>query len=43
VFFVLLGAGLIFDADWSWRGGAIMALGALCLVTAARRDSEGEQ
>lgn len=39
VFFVLLGAGLVFDADWQWRGGGVMAVGAACLVAAARRES----
>jgi hypothetical protein len=40
VFFVLLGAGLIFDADWNWRGGTVIALGVLCLVIASRRAVE---
>ena len=40
VFFVLLGAGLVFDADWNWRGGALMALGAFCLLMASRHGTE---
>ncbi|HUK63424.1 MAG TPA: hypothetical protein VLV15_08825 [Dongiaceae bacterium] len=43
VFFVMLGAGLIFDADWHWRGGGIMALGAACMVAAARREPGGDR
>jgi hypothetical protein len=43
VFFVLLGAGLVFDADWNWRGGGVMALGVLLLVSASRRDSESDR
>jgi hypothetical protein len=43
VFFVLLGAGLVFDADWSWRGGAVMAVGVACLVSAGRRAAEDDR
>ncbi len=43
VFFVLLGAGLVFDADWQWRGGSLMALGAACLVAAARQEPGREE
>jgi hypothetical protein len=43
VFFVLLGAGLVFDGDWQWRGGSMMAVGVACLVIAARRGREGNR
>jgi hypothetical protein len=37
VFLVLLGAGLILDADWTWRGAAVMAAGAACLLAEWRQ------
>ena len=32
VFLALLGAGLVLDADWTWRGGTLMVVGAALLV-----------
>lgn len=32
VFLVLLGAGVVLDGDWTWRGGLLMAIGALLLA-----------
>ena len=43
VFFLLLGAGIVFDADWQWRGGGMMAVGVACLVAAARRQPGEER
>ena len=41
VFLVLLGAGLILDADWTWWGSALMAAGAACLVAEWRQAARG--
>lgn len=40
-FVVLLGAGFVLDADWLWRGGGLMALGA-SFLSLARARSTGE-
>jgi hypothetical protein len=32
VFFVLLGAGVVLDGDWTWRGGTVMLVGAALLA-----------
>jgi hypothetical protein len=32
VFLVLLGAGVVLDADWTWRGAALAAGGVLLLA-----------
>jgi len=32
VFLVLLGAGLVLDADRTWAGGGLMLAGAACLA-----------
>jgi hypothetical protein len=32
VFLVLLGAGVILDANWTWRGGLLIVAGAALLV-----------
>jgi hypothetical protein len=37
VFLVLLGAGVVLDADWMWRGGTLMVVGAGLLALEARR------
>ena len=37
VFLVLLGAGVVLDADWVWRGGVLMVIGAMLLVVETRR------
>ena len=43
VFLVLLGAGLILDADWTRSGGCLMASGAWCLWMERQRPRrEGE-
>lgn len=42
VFLVLLGAGLVLDADWTWRGGSLMAGGVWCLWKERRRPHHGE-
>ncbi len=34
VFAFFLGAGLILDGDWTWRGGLLMAGGAALLAAA---------
>ncbi len=36
VFFVMLGAGLILDADWIWRGASAIAIGGYLVVAACR-------
>ncbi len=38
VFLVLLGAGVVLDADWVWRGGALMIAGGVLLALEARRS-----
>jgi hypothetical protein len=38
VFLVILGAGVILDGEWLWRGLASMAAGASCFVQMRRRD-----
>ena len=40
VFLVMLGAGVVLDADWSWRGGALIALGAWYLWRAYDRPGK---
>lgn len=43
VFLILLGAGLILDADWTWPGSGLIATGAWCLWRERNpmpRDSE---
>jgi hypothetical protein len=37
VFLVFLGAGVVLDADWAWRGGVVMLIGAMLLVLETRR------
>jgi len=37
VFLVLLGAGVVLDADWTWRGSALIGVGGVLLVLEARR------
>ncbi|MCC6764197.1 MAG: hypothetical protein IT293_05990 [Deltaproteobacteria bacterium] len=39
VFLTVLGAGLVLDADWWWRGGTFIGVGALMLV-GPRRSGE---
>jgi len=39
VFLVLLGAGLVLDANWLWRGSMVAALGVYCLVVPQRDRS----
>lgn len=41
VFFVLLGAGLVLDGDWLWRGTAVMSIGACLLATSRARSNRG--
>jgi hypothetical protein len=37
VFLVLLGAGVVLDADWTWRGAVSMLVGAVFLFLEGRR------
>ena len=39
VYLVLLGAGLILDADWWWRGMGLVLIGAAGLVAEWRQAS----
>ena len=39
VFLILLGVGLILDADWMWSGSMLIASGAWCLALQARRPT----
>lgn len=32
LFFVMLGVGLVLDADWTWRGGSAIAFGGYLLL-----------
>ncbi len=32
VFLTLLGAGVVLDGNWTWRGGALMVAGAVLLA-----------
>jgi hypothetical protein len=35
VFLTLLGAGVILDGDWTWRGSVLIAFGGWCLWRAS--------
>jgi hypothetical protein len=39
VFLVLLGAGVILDANWFWRGAAVVAIGLYCVCAPSRERS----
>jgi len=37
VFLVFLGAGVVLDGNWTWRGGVLMLIGAGLLVLETRQ------
>jgi hypothetical protein len=36
----MLGAGLVLDADWTWRGALLIAAGAASLIAEWRQSSQ---
>jgi hypothetical protein len=43
VFLILLGVGVILDADWMWSGSLLIASGAWGLVLEARHSTSRER
>lgn len=41
VFLMMLGAGVILDADWWWSGSALIGTGAGCIWRHCRGPGEG--